>query len=251
MAKVIVFANRKGGSGKTTLAYNLSNAMDKKTLLIDFDSQAHSTVYAGINPFEVKYGIYEMIVDFLNTGKYDESIMRVHDIDMIPSNQNLAALEIELASYEERNYVLKNILRDFHERYDYIFIDTPPGLGLLTINALNASDYLLIPVKNDFLSLVGLSQMMEIFYKVNPENPNLKFLGVIPTMVDKRTKISREIIAELKRIFGSKKVLTPLRNDVKLIESSSHGIPIKKYAPKSRAALDIKKIAKEIQELIK
>ncbi|WGS65858.1 ParA family protein [Marinitoga aeolica] len=251
MAEVIVFANRKGGSGKTTLAYNLANVMNKKTLLIDFDSQAHSTVYAGINPFDVKYGIYEMIVDYLNTGKYQNKTLNIHNIDIIPSNQNLAALEIELASYEGRNFVLKDILIDFHNKYDYIFIDTPPSLGLLTINALNASDYLLIPVKSDFLSLVGLSQMMEIYYKVNTENPDLKFLGVIPTMVDKRTKISKEIINELKRIFGEKKVLTPLRNDVKLIESSSHGIPIKKYAPKSRAALDIRKIAKEIQELVK
>ncbi|MBM7558582.1 ParA family protein [Marinitoga litoralis] len=257
MAKVIVLANRKGGSGKTTLAFNLSHAFkskktfSEKILLIDFDSQAHSTVYAGINPFDVKYGIYEMIVDYINTGKYKDGKISMHNIDIIPSNQNLAALEIELAHHEERNFVLKDLIIDFHNEYDYIFIDTPPSLGLLTINALNASDYLLIPVKSDFLSLVGLSQMMEIYYKVNVENPNLKILGVIPTMVDKRTKISKEIIGELKKIFGDKKVFTPLRNDVKLIESSSHGIPIIKYAPKSRASSDIKKIAKEIQELIK
>ncbi|KAF2955202.1 ParA family protein [Marinitoga sp. 38H-ov] len=250
MAKVIVFANRKGGSGKTTLAFNLANIF-KNSLLIDFDSQAHSTVYAGINPFEVKYGIYEMIIDYLNTGKYKDKKLNVHNIDIIPSNQNLSALEVELAHYNERNFVLKDFLIDFHNKYDYIFIDTPPSLGLLTINALNASDYLLIPVKSDFLSLVGLSQMMEIYYKVNIENPSLKFLGVIPTMVDKRTKISKEILDELNKIFGEKKVLTALRNDVKLIESSSHGIPINKYSPKSRAAIDIKKIAKEIQELIK
>ncbi|NUU96906.1 ParA family protein [Marinitoga sp. 1138] len=250
MAIKIVFSNRKGGSGKTTLAYNIASIVSEKhkTLLIDFDSQAHSSVYAGLNPFEVKYGIYEGIIDFIKNNTIKNEIITKNDtLDLIPANQHLAALEIELNNFEDKNIILKNFLIDIENNYDYIFIDTPPSLNLLTINALNAANYLIIPVKTDFLSLVGISQIMEVFYYVNTyQNPDIKLLGIIPTMVNKRLKITQEIFDNLTNTFGNEKILTPLRNDVKVIESSSHGIPVHKYAPKSRASSDLKKIAAEI-----
>jgi len=255
MAKVIVFFNRKGGTGKTTLAFNIASIMaeNNKTLLIDLDSQSHSTIHYGVQSQNVKYGIYEALVDFVNEQSYKDTIfINSNDLILIPSNQNLAAFDIEFSNLENKESILKDFIIEFERNFDYIFIDTPPNLGLTTINALTAAQYLVIPAKADFLSLVGLAQIMDIFYRVNATlNPSIVLLGIVPVMYDSRTKMSREFIEELKKTFGDDLIFKPFRSDVKVMEAASYGLPVHIYSPKCRAATDLKEIAKQIVWRIK
>jgi len=245
VAKTIAFANRKGGCGKTTLAYNVVSyisKINKRVLAIDFDSQAQMTLYAGLMPHTIEYGIYEMLMYFLNKGRRLQKCMKqVRNMFIIPANQNLASFDTAIVNFEHKEMILRDLLMEIEAEYDYVIIDTPPSLGYSTINALAASDFVVIPVKTDFLSLAGLAQMMKVFYKVNVTlNPLLQLLCVVPTMFDTRTRISHEVLEELKDNFGPSMVSDPIRVDVKIAESASHGLSIFDYKPKSRGAQDIK-----------
>lgn len=251
VAKVVVFASRKGGTGKTTLSYNISAFLADagyRCLLVDLDSQAHATIHAGFEPVKIKYGLYEALIDFLTNKKVEEkAIHKQKNLFLLPSTSKVAALEIELDHLSNKESVLKEFLIEYDNLFDYIFIDTPPSLGLIVINALVASQYLLIPVKLDFFSLVGLAQMMNFYYKINATlSPSLKLLGLIPIMFSTQARVCKEVLQELQKTFGDRMILPVLRNDIKIVEASSHGISIHRYAPKSRASMDIKAISQEI-----
>lgn len=253
VAKVITFGSRKGGTGKTTLAYNVSSYLSDngyKCLLVDLDSQAHATIHSGFDPLKISKGIYEMIISYLNSSDfmdYYEYVVNSRNLALIPSNEKIAALEVELSSIKNKESVLKDVLVEFDSMYDFIVIDTPPSLGMIVINALVASDYLIIPVKLDFFSLVGLAQMMNFYYRINSTlAPSLKFLGLAPIRPTAKAKVSDEVLEELKRTFGEELILPILRNDVKVVEAASHGMPVYNYAPRCRASQDIEHIAEEI-----
>ncbi|MCD6102419.1 MAG: ParA family protein [Thermotogaceae bacterium] len=256
MAKTIVFSSRKGGSGKTTLAFNtcaLLADMSHRCLLVDMDSQAHATIHAGLEPFNVKRGVYEVLVSFLKSGAIErEALVRQDNMTILPTNENIAALDVELKDIPNGESVLKDFLMEFDRDFDYIVIDTPPSLGLVTINSLVAADYLVIPVRLDFFSLVGLAQVMSVYYKVSSTLvPNLRLIGLVPIMFSARARVSREALKELEKTFGEVMVLPRLRTDVKVVEASSHGVPVHKYAPKCRAAADLKAITLEILKRVR
>jgi len=252
MAQIVVFANRKGGSGKTTLAFNVASFLadnGNRCLLVDADSQAHATVHAGLDPFKITFGVYEALVNFLeNQQAVSDLILPINvNFSILPANEKLSALELELKDLQNRESVLKDFLLELESEFDYIIIDTPPSLGLITINALVASQYLVIPVKTDFLSLVGLSQMMNVYYRVNALlNPELKLLGIVPTIFDTRTRISKETLNQLKSTFGPNRIFKPIRSDVKMMEASGHALPIHKYCPRCRATQDLQTFVEEL-----
>jgi chromosome partitioning protein len=253
MGKIVVFSNRKGGTGKTTVAVNVAAFLadqGKKCLLIDLDSQAHATVHLGVNPLKVRYGIYEALVDFVEKKTWREDLfLSVGSCTLVPSNANLSALDVELNQTTDEVLIFRDFLFEFEGAFEYIFIDTPPSLGPVTLSALVAAQYLVIPTKVDFLSGVGLAQMMELYYRTSANlNPLLKFLGVVPTMFEAKTRIAREILKEFSQAFGEENVLPPLRRDIKVVEASSHGVPIHRYAPRCRATQDIRQIALGIVE---
>ena len=256
MARTVVFANRKGGSGKTTLAFNVASLLadsGNRCLLVDMDSQAHATVHAGLEPFKITFGVYEALVNFLESQQaVPDSIISLNtNFSILPANEKLSALELELKDIKNREIVLKDFLLELESEFDYIIIDTPPSLGLVTINALVASQYLVIPVKTDFLSLVGLSQMMNDYYRVNALlNPELKFLGIAPMIFDARTRISKEVLNQLESTFGPNRLFTPIRSDVKVMEASGHALPVHKYCPKCRATQDLKIFVEELARRI-
>jgi len=252
MAQIVVFANRKGGSGKTTLAFNVASFLadnGNRCLLVDTDSQAHATVHAGLDPFKITFGVYEALVNFLeNQQAVSDLILPINvNFSILPANEKLSALELELKDLQNRESVLKDFLLELESEFNYIIIDTPPSLGLITINALVASQYLVIPVKTDFLSLVGLSQMMNVYYRVNALlNPELKLLGIVPTIFDTRTRISKEALNQLKSTFGPNRIFKPIRSDVKMMEASGHALPIHKYCPRCRATQDLQTFVEEL-----
>ncbi|MCD6254442.1 MAG: ParA family protein [Thermotogae bacterium] len=252
MAQIVVFANRKGGSGKTTLAFNVASLLadnGNRCLLVDTDPQAHATVHAGLEPLKITFSVYEALVSFLKNRQTvsDPTLSVNSNFSILPANEELSALELELKDLQNRESVLKDFLLELESEFDYIIIDTPPSLGLITINALVASQYLVIPVKADFLSLVGLSQMMGVYYRVNALlNPELKFLGIVPTIFDVRTRISKEVLNQLRATFGSNRIFTPIRSDVKVMEASGHALPIHKYCPRCRATQDLQTFAVEL-----
>lgn len=251
----MVFSNRKGGTGKTTVAVNVAALLadrGKRCLLVDLDSQAHATVHLGTNPLEVRYGMYEALVDFIEKKTWREDLfLSTGSCTLIPSNSRLAALDVELNHVTDGVLVLRDFLFEFESSFDYIFIDTPPSLGLVTLSALAAAQYLIIPTKVDFLSGVGLAQMMEVYYRTSASlNPLLEFSGIIPTMFETKTRITREIIKELSQTFGEEKILPPLRRDIKIVEASSHGVPVHRYAPRCRAAQDIRQITDKLVERV-
>jgi len=251
MAKTFTFANLKGGTGKTTLCYNIAALfveMGYRSLLIDLDAQAHATTHAGFEPIKIKKGVFEAISEYLKKQSVDSQvILRQQGLSILPSNSKTVLLEEELASLTNKESVLKDFLMELDRDFDFIFIDTPPSLGLTVLNALVASDYLLIPVRLDFFSLVGLAQMINFYYKVNTTlSPYLKLLGLIPISISARARVCNDVLNELRTTFGEKLLFPTLRNDIKVVEASSHGLPVHRYAPKSRASEDLTKISQEI-----
>lgn len=256
MGKIVTFSNRKGGTGKTTVAVNIAALLGDqgaKCLLIDLDSQAHATVHFGLNPLSVRYGIYEALVDFLERKHWRSELFCVVDnLTIVPSNQNLAALDVELSRVQGGELLLRDFLFEVEASFDYLIIDTPPSLGFTTLSALVAAQYLIIPTKIDFLSGVGLAQMMDLYYRVSGTlNPLIHFLGIVPTFFETRTRFGREILNELSHTFGMDKIFPPLRQDVKVMEASSHAMPVHRYAPRCRAAQDMRLIATEMVERMK
>ncbi|MFB1051715.1 ParA family protein [Paraliobacillus sp. JSM ZJ581] len=249
MGKIIAVANQKGGVGKTTSSVNLSAClayMNHKVLLVDIDPQGNATSGSGINKADMDECIYNVLVEDLNADKVCVPTT-VENLNVIPATIQLAGAEIELVPTISREVRLKKALEPLVDKYDYIIIDCPPSLGLLTINALTAADSVLIPVQCEYYALEGLSQLLNTIRLVQKHlNKQLTIEGVLLTMLDARTNLGIQVIDEVKKYFQDKVYRSIIPRNVRLGEAPSHGQPIIVYDPKSRGAEVYLDLAKEV-----
>ena len=249
MVRVIAIANQKGGVGKTTTAVNLSSCLallGARVLLIDVDPQGNSTSGLGIDKSTVKRCVYDCLV---NDVPMDEAIVstKVENLGLLPATIQLAGAEVELVSVLARENMLKRALEKVKYRYDFVLMDCPPSLGLLTINALTAASSVLVPIQCEFYALEGLSQLMRTVGLVQKNlNPSLQLEGVVLTMFDARTNLSIQVVDEVKNLFRNKVYRTIIPRNIRLSEAPSHGKPIVQYDPKSRGAEVYLELAKEV-----
>ena len=240
MAKTVSILNQKGGVGKTTTAVNLSAAIGasgKKLLLVDIDPQGNSTSGYGINKREIKNSSYEVLTGEI---KASEAIIRTEfeGVDVIPANMNLAGAELEIIDMKNRESILKNALAEVWDEYDYIFLDCPPSLGLITLNALTASDTFLVPIQCEYYALEGLSQLMATARKIKRMyNPYLDIEGVLLTMYDGRLNLTQQVVGEVKRFFPKKVYSTTIPRNVRLSEAPSFGQPIMYFDKNSKGSI--------------
>ncbi|RDY23436.1 ParA family protein [Romboutsia maritimum] len=252
MSKVIAVFNQKGGVGKTTTNVNLSASigkMGKKTLVLDLDPQGNTTSGYGIDKNTVESTIYEVILDNLSIR---EAIISTEfeNIDIIPSATELAGAEIELTSMKDREYILKNALAEIRNEYDYIFIDCPPSLGMLTINCLTAVDSVLIPIQCEYYALEGVSQLMETIKLVKSRlNPKIDIQGVVLSMFDGRANLSIQVVEEVKKYFKGSVYTTLIPRNVRLAEAPSHGKPVIYYDTRCKGSVAYLELAEEFIDL--
>ena len=248
MGKIIAVANQKGGVGKTTSAVNIAAGlagMGKKVLLFDLDPQGNASSGLGVEPAGKKSSYDVMMGE--TTAK--EAVFDTKWCDVVPSDNNLAGAEIELVSKEGRESILKKALEPLKERYDYIFIDCPPSLSILTINALVCCDTVLVPMQCEYYALEGLSQLVQTIRTVKKSmNPNIDFEGILLTMYDGRTNLTLQVGEEIKRFFGSKVYKTVIPRNIRLSEAPSHSLPIFDYDKYSKGAESYKNVCLEIEE---
>lgn len=248
-SKVIAVINQKGGVGKSTSVINLSACLGenkKKILVIDFDPQGNSTSGYGIEKDELEHDVYDVILDDF---PIEDAIIETCEpnVFIVPATIQLATAEIELVSLEKRESVLKEAVSRVKDEFDYVFIDCPPSLGLLTINALIAADSLIIPIQCEYYALEGVAKLLESMEMVKRhKNPNLEIFGVLMTMYDSRTTLSKQVVDEVKKYFGKTMFKTIVPRNVKLSEAPSHGLPVIKYARVSKGSLAYMKLAKEV-----
>lgn len=247
MGKIIAMVNQKGGVGKTTTAVNITAALTeqgKKVLLCDFDPQANATSGLGIDKRKTHKSIYDVIV---NDVPASEAIIPTKYGDVLPSTADLAGATIELFSLPEPNYRLKKALDSVRDNYDYIFIDCPPSLEILTLNSLAAADSIMVPVQCEYYALEGLSDLMNTLRLVKKRiNPKLDIFGVALTMFDGRTNFSTQVAQEVRRHFPGKVYATVIPRNVRLAEAPSHGLPVTVYDRNSRGAAAYRAMAEEI-----
>ncbi len=247
MGKVISLANQKGGVGKTTTTVNLGTILakkGKKVLLIDADPQGNATSGLGVEK-EVEYSTYDILV---NETTIEEAIQKtiIKNLKVCPSNINLAGAEVELVSMMSREQRLKEKLDEVKNKFDYILIDCPPSLGLITLNAFTASDSVLIPVQCEYYALEGLGQLLNTINLVKKHlNKNIQIEGALLTMYDIRTNLSNQVVKEVKKYFNDKVYRTVIPRNVKLSEAPSYGMPITEYDRRSKGAKSYMKFAKE------
>jgi chromosome partitioning protein len=247
--KVIAIANQKGGVGKTTTSVNLSACLadlGKKVLLVDLDPQGNSTSGFGFDKTKIKQSIYDVLV---NDTPIEGVILqtKIENLMLLPATIQLAGAEIELVSIMSRETKLKRVLDKIKYNYDYVIIDCPPSLGLLTINSLTAANSVLVPIQCEFYALEGLSQLMNTITLVQKNlNPALSLEGVVLTMFDARTNLSIQVVDEVKNHFRHKVYQTIIPRNVRLSEAPSHGQPITRYDPKSKGAEVYIDLAKEV-----
>lgn len=249
MGRIIAIANQKGGVGKTTTSVNLSACLaylGKKVLLVDIDPQGNASSGVGVNKGEVDQCIYDVLIDDVPVKDIIVET-KVENLHIVPATISLAGAEIELVSTISREVRLKRSLEEVSPYYDYVIIDCPPSLGLLTINSLTASDAIIIPVQCEFYALEGLSQLLSTIRLVQKHlNKNLAIDGVLLTMFDARTNLGIQVIEEVKKYFQDKVYKTIIPRNVRLSEAPSHGEPIIIYDPKSRGAEVYLELAKEV-----
>ncbi len=248
MGKIIAIANQKGGVGKTTTSVNISTIFakkGKKTLMIDADPQGNATSGLGIDK-NVELSTYDILI---NDTKIEEAVQNtnIKNLKVCPSTINLAGAEVELVSAEEREFKLKKKLDEIKDNYDYIIIDCPPSLGLITLNSFTSADSVLIPVQCEYYALEGLGQLINTINIVKKVmNKNLEIEGAVLTMYDARTNLSNQVVKEVNKYFENKVYKTVIPRNVKLSEAPSFGMPITVYDPRSKGARCYEKLAKEI-----
>lgn len=248
MGKIIAIVNQKGGVGKTTTAVNLCSALakkGKKVLLIDEDPQGNATSGLGVQK-NLDNSIYDVLI---NETEIEEAIKEtsIKNLSLCPSNINLAGAEVELVSLDKRETRMKDKLKRIKDNYNYIIIDCPPSLGLLTINALTAADSLIIPIQCEYYALEGVGQLMNTINLIKKNlNKNLYIEGVVLTMNDARTNLSTQVINEVRKYFKDNVYKTIIPRNVKLSEAPSYGMPITQYAPLSKGARCYEKLANEM-----
>ena len=248
MGKIISVANQKGGVGKTTTTVNLSTLLakkGKKVLLIDTDPQGNATSGLGVSK-DVELSVYDILI---GDTEFDETLQEtaIKNLKVCPSNISLAGAEVQLVSMMSREQRLKTKLDKIKDQYDYILIDCPPSLGLVTLNAFTASDSVLIPVQCEYFALEGLGQLLNTVNLVKKHlNKNLEIEGALLTMYDARTNLSNQVVKEVKKYFENKVYKTVIPRNVRLSEAPSYGMPITIYDPRSKGAKAYEKFAKEL-----
>ncbi len=251
LAKVIAIANQKGGVGKTTTAVNLSSCLaykGKKVIIIDVDPQGNTTSGLGIDKKNIGKSIYDVII---NEDSIEDALMKtmIDDLYICPSNIQLVGAEVELVSVISRETRMKAAIDDIRDKYDFILIDCPPSLGLLTLNALTAADTILVPIQCEYYALEGLSQLMNTVKLVQRHlNPSLDVEGVVLTMFDARTNLSIQVVEDVKKYFRNKVYRTIIPRNVRLSEAPSFGLPIILYDAKSKGAECYLDLAQEVIE---
>lgn len=249
LAKIIAIANQKGGVGKTTTAVNLGASLaaaEHRTLVIDTDSQGNTTSALGFPKDPARRTLYQALI-------LDEPIDRiilptqVEGLDLIPSDKNLVGASVELVAMENREYRLKAIVQPLREKYPFILLDCPPALDLLTLNALAAADSVLVPIQCEYLALEGVSELLDTLMRLRRTiNPSLMIEGILLTMYDERTTLSRQVAADLRSFFGSQVFTTVIPRNVRLAEAPSHGKPVLFYDIHSKGAESYVQLAQEV-----
>ena len=249
MGRIIAIANQKGGVGKSTTAINLSACLaeaGKKVLAIDIDPQGNTTSGLGVDKNEADPTLYELL---LGEADLNDCIINnvVDNLDLIPSNMNLSGAEIELVGIEEREYILRNAIENVRDNYDFIIMDCPPSLSMLTINALTAADSVLVPIQCEYYALEGLSQLIHTIELVQERlNEELEIEGVVFTMYDARTNLSLEVVENVKENLNQNIYKTIIPRNVRLAEAPSYGLPINLYDSKSTGAESYRLLAEEV-----
>ncbi len=255
MGKIVAIANQKGGVGKTTTCVNLGagfSSFGYETLIIDMDPQANASLHLGVEIHKLNYSMYDILIS--QDVKLSNIILEtpIPKLKIAPSHINLSGAEIELVNMIGRERALKEKVDEIINLYDYILIDCPPSLGLLTLNSLTTAEYVIIPLQTEFFALEGMDKLMRTIEIVkNKLNHNLKILSIVPTLYTEKTKLSREAVERITAYFKNNVSKTKIRRNVKLAEAPSHGVPIMLYTPKSYGTIDYENLSQEIINKIK